>query len=34
MFVVPDPSGLDAGADNRPAFEVDDATFDWRSFVD
>ncbi len=34
LFVVPDPSGLDAGADDGPALEVDDPPFDRRPFRD
>ena len=34
VLVVPDPGGLDAGADDGPALEVDDPPFDRRPFLD
>ena len=34
FLVVPDPGGLDAGAGDGPALEVDDPPFDRRPFLD
>ena len=34
LFVEPDPGGLDAGAGDGPAFEVEDPPLDWRPFLD